>query len=70
MIGSFLLGAIAGGAAMWIYGDRIRAFLDDKTRAARTRAADTLQAASAGLRTASEKIESGFAGGEGQRRGG
>lgn len=57
VIGSFVLGAIVGGAAVWLYGPQIRAFVEDRTRTARGRAAGTLQAASEGLQAAKEKLE-------------
>lgn len=45
MIGSFILGALVGGAAVWYYGREIRRFLDENTEPVRRRAAETLQAA-------------------------
>lgn len=68
MIGSFLFGAILGGAAVWFYGRELREFIDDRTRGARGRAADTLQAASQGLQAAKESLEGGLSGQEGQER--
>ncbi len=68
MIGSFLFGAILGGAAVWFYGRELREFIDDRTRAARGRAADTLQAASQGLQAAKESLEGGLSGKEGKER--
>ena len=59
MIGTFIIGAIAGGAAMWFYGDRIRGYVDDATRGARARAADTLQTATEKMQSTKERIESG-----------
>ena len=38
----------------------MKAYLDDKTRSARTRAADTLQSASEGLQGAKETLEGGL----------
>lgn len=64
MIGSFLFGVILGGAAVWLYGRELRDFIDDRTRTARSRAADTLQAASEGLQPAKESIEGGLSGKE------
>lgn len=43
MIRSFLLGAVAGGVAVWVWREQIRGFLDQKTRTVRSRAADGLQ---------------------------
>jgi hypothetical protein len=62
VIRSFLVGTIVGGAAVWLYGPQMRAFFDDKTRNARSRAADTLQAAAEGLHSTAETLESGLSG--------
>lgn len=62
MIGSFLMGVIMGGAAVYFYGPQIREYLDEKTKTARSRAADTLQAASEGLQAAKETVEGGLSG--------
>ena len=62
MIGTFLMGIIMGGAAVYFYGPQIREYLDDKTRTARTRAADTLQSAAEGLQSAKESVEGGLGG--------
>jgi hypothetical protein len=64
MFGSFMLGLIMGGAAVWFYGREIGGYVDDKTRAARGKAADTLQAAAEGLQSAKETIQGGIAGKE------
>lgn len=40
MLKGFLLGAITGGLAVWIWKDDIEAYLDAQSRTARTRAAD------------------------------
>jgi hypothetical protein len=61
-----ILGAIIGGAAVWLYGDQMRTYLtylDDKTREARSKAADTLQAAAEGLQSAKTTVEGGLSGG-------
>jgi hypothetical protein len=62
MIGSFLMGVITGAAAVYLYGPQIREYVDEKTKAARSRAADTLQAASEGLQAAKETVEGGLGG--------
>lgn len=64
MIGSFIVGAIMGGAAVWLYGREIREYVEDRTRGARDKAADTLQAAAEGLQSAKEKVEGGLGGKE------
>ena len=62
MIGSFLMGIIMGGAAVYFYGPQMRQYLDEKTRTARSRAADTLQSAAEGLQSAKDTIEGGVSG--------
>jgi len=42
-VAQLLLGAIAGAAAVWLWGDELRRFADGRTRQARARAADALQ---------------------------
>jgi len=54
---AFVAGAVVGGALAWIYGRDVRDYIDEKTRAARTRAAETLGAAAEGLEAAKERIE-------------
>ena len=39
----FILGAVAGSLAIWIWGDELRRYADVGGRAVRDRAADTLQ---------------------------
>jgi hypothetical protein len=62
VIGGFIIGVIAGGAAMWQYGDQIREFVDDKTKTVRHKAADGLMAVAetveGGLRTPSQSAGS------------
>jgi hypothetical protein len=64
VIGTFIFGALIGGATVWLYGDRLREYFDDKTQVARSRAADTLQSAAEGLQNAKETLEGGLAGKE------
>jgi hypothetical protein len=40
----FILGAVAGSLAMWLWGDELRRYAETRTRAIRERTADTLQA--------------------------
>ena len=56
MVG-FVIGAIAGGAAMWLYGDQIRGYLDTKTRTARTKAADGLKTVAHTLEESASQLE-------------
>jgi hypothetical protein len=44
MLSRFLLGAVVGGIAVYVWGDEIRRFADTRTRTVRYAAADTLQA--------------------------
>ncbi|HTG13070.1 MAG TPA: hypothetical protein VK746_19910 [Candidatus Eisenbacteria bacterium] len=44
MLSRFMLGAIAGGIAVYVWGDEIRRFANTKGRTARLAAADTLKA--------------------------
>jgi len=44
-MGRFVLGALAGGLAVWFWGDKLRQLADSKTRDVREMAADQLQAA-------------------------
>jgi hypothetical protein len=63
-----MLGALIGAGAVWFYGPQIREFLNDQTQAARSRAAESLQAASEGLQSAKDRLEGGLTGGETVRR--
>ena len=40
----FILGAVAGSLAMWLWGNELRHYAETGTRAIRERTADTLQA--------------------------
>jgi hypothetical protein len=44
MLSRFVLGAVVGGVAVYLWGDEIRRFANTKSRTARLAAADTLQA--------------------------
>jgi hypothetical protein len=58
----FIAGAIAGGIAVWIWGDELRDALAERTRGVRARTADQIQlvqqAAESALATAQEQISS------------
>ncbi|MGH7366605.1 MAG: hypothetical protein ACREKQ_01005 [Candidatus Rokuibacteriota bacterium] len=43
MLNRFLLGAIVGGIAVWVWGEDLRRLAGTKGRSARLAAADTLQ---------------------------
>jgi len=62
VIGSFVLGMMVGGAAVWFWGEQMREYVDDKTWAIRARAAEGLGAAADTLHSAKETIEGGFSG--------
>jgi hypothetical protein len=55
MLGRFLLGAIVGGIAVYVWGDEIRRFANTRGRTARLAAADTIQAVQS---TAEEMFDS------------
>ena len=40
----FIIGAVAGSLAIWLWGEELRRYADTGTRAVRERTADTLQA--------------------------
>lgn len=60
MIRSFLLGAIVGGAAVWLYKDEMRDYVDDMTSGLRDRAASGLEQAAERLQTAADSVEGGL----------
>jgi hypothetical protein len=62
VIKSFVVGAIAGGAVMWLYGDRIRDYIDDLTLDVRERAAAGLEGAAERLQSVAETVEDGLSG--------
>ena len=62
VIKSLLVGAIAGAAVMWIYGDRIRDYIDDVTMNMRERAAAGLEGAAERLQSVADTVEDGLSG--------
>jgi hypothetical protein len=56
----FLIGAIAGAAAMWLYGDQIREYVDEMTSGVRERAAAKLEGAADRLQSVAESVEGGL----------
>jgi hypothetical protein len=56
----FIIGAIAGGVAMWLYGDQIREYIDDMTYGVRERAAASLEGAADRLQGVAESVEGGL----------
>jgi hypothetical protein len=53
VIGGFIIGVVAGGIAMWQYGDQIREFVNDRTKTVRQKAA-------VGLISVAETVEGGL----------
>jgi hypothetical protein len=60
VIRSFITGAIAGGAAMWIWGPDIKRRIDDRTRRFREGAAGRLHGAAQSLDAAARTVEQGL----------
>jgi hypothetical protein len=60
MIRSFLVGAIAGGTVVWLYGDRIRTAVDEATRDARGRVAGQLRGAAQTLESVADTVDQGL----------
>jgi hypothetical protein len=65
---AFILGAIVGGLAMWLYGDRIREYVDDMTFDMRERAAAGLEGAADRLQSVAESVEGGLGSAASQAR--
>lgn len=68
MIKSFVVGAIAGAAAMWFYGEQIREAVDDATSGVRTRAVDSMHRAADTLQTVADTVDQGLTGTPPQQR--
>ena len=62
MIKSLLVGAFVGAGVMWLYGDRIRDYIDDVTMNVRERAAAGLEGAAERLQTVADTVEDGLSG--------
>jgi hypothetical protein len=62
VIKSFVIGTVAGAAVMWLYGDRIRDYIDDVTMNVRERAAAGLEGAAERLQTVADTVEDGLSG--------
>jgi len=60
VIKSLLFGAIVGGVVVWIYGDRIRNYIDDVTMNVRERAATRLEGAAERLQGVADTVEEGL----------
>ena len=59
---SFFVGAVAGMAVMWLWGDHLRDALDDATADVRSRAAEHLQGAADTLQSVAETVDQGLGG--------
>ena len=62
MIKSFLVGAIAGGAVVWVWRDEIRAAIDDATTDVRARTAEQLHGVADTLQTVADTVDQGLSG--------
>jgi hypothetical protein len=60
VIKSFLTGLIAGGVAVWMYGDQIRDYVDDVSSDLRGQAAAGLEGAAERLQSVAETVEDGL----------
>lgn len=68
MIKSFLAGTIAGGVVMWLWGDEIRAMVDDATSGMRGRTAEGLQGVADTLHSVADTVDQGLSGTTAQPR--
>ena len=59
---SFFVGAIAGVAVMWLWGDRLRGAFDQATADVRSRAAEHLQGAADTLQSVADTVDQGLTG--------
>jgi hypothetical protein len=60
VIKSFLTGVIAGGAAVWFFGDQMREYVDEVTSDLRGQAAAGLEGAAERLQSVAETVEEGL----------
>src|SRR5262249_7235761 len=70
VIKSFLAGAIAGGAVVWLWRDDIRAAIDDATGDVRARAAEQLHGVADTLQPVATTVAQGLGGASPPPRGG
>jgi len=59
---SFIVGAIAGVAVMWLWGDRLREAVDDATAGVRSRTAEHLQGAADTIQSVADSVDQGLTG--------
>jgi hypothetical protein len=62
VIKSFLAGAIAGGAVVWLWRDDIRAAIDEATTDVRARTAEQLHGVADTLQSVAETVDHGLSG--------
>jgi len=60
VVKSFLVGAIAGGAVVWLWGDRVREAVDDATSGVRTRTAERLHGVADPLQSVAHTVDHGL----------
>ena len=60
MIKSFMVGAIAGGVAVWLWGDQMREALDEATTGVRTRSAERLYGVADTLQSVADTVDQGL----------
>ena len=64
----FIMGALAAGVAVWVWGDDLHEYMEKKSRVVRVKAAERLQlvqkATESALDTAKERISSGLQSGQ------
>jgi hypothetical protein len=70
VIKSFLAGAIAGGAVVWLWRDEIRAAIDDATGDVRARAAEQLHDVADTIQSVANTVDQGLSGASPPPRGG
>jgi hypothetical protein len=62
VIKSFMVGAIAGAAVMYFYGEQIKQYADDVTGDLREKTAETIGGAAERLQTVAQTVEEGLTG--------
>jgi hypothetical protein len=62
VIKSFMVGAVAGAAMMYFYGEQIKQYADDMTGDLREKTAETIGGAAERLQTVAQTVEEGLTG--------
>jgi hypothetical protein len=60
MIRTFLLGAVAGGLAVWVWGDRARAYVDERLAPLRQSLLGAIDSVSDTLDAVRDRLEAGL----------